>query len=131
MSNDELRKKLAEYLDQIAAATKEGGEFAAEQAPLVAQEYVDWYFWSSFYLALVWAIVLFALIWLAFWSCRTGQELSQNGKSAQSEPYAFVSIISCIFSIGPMTGVAIASYWMLYATLAPRVLILEKIAELI
>ncbi len=43
----ELQDKLVDYLGTLEEAVKTGSDFVADQAPLVVQEYLTWFFLGS------------------------------------------------------------------------------------
>lgn len=51
--DEELKKKLTEYLISLESELKSAKDFSTEQVPLVVQEYLNWIFWSNLALLLL------------------------------------------------------------------------------
>lgn len=123
--NKELQDRLIEYLGSLDGAVRQAGGFVAEQAPLVAQEWLAWQFWCCvagvvvFWLGAIACAVFARLCYTKFKTDRHGSTDWFAGVVALS----FLTVFLCGFSL-------ISAGGAVKTKIAPRVVILEKIAEL-
>jgi hypothetical protein len=121
--NKELQDRLLEYLGSLDGAVRQAGGFVAEQAPLVAQEWIQYEFWSnviSCVALIVPGLVLLtaALLFLR----RQFRDLDY--------PWFLGTLVGLAISI-PLLCVGIdCGIHALKAKIAPRVVVLEKIADM-
>lgn len=124
--NEELQDRIAKYLDALEMSATNAGQFAIEQAPLVAQEYLAWCFYS----ALVVAVALLAAgslgLGATFFACRR----YVKGKDITDCPEIMLSIIPTLISACMVTASVERAAAALKVAVAPRVVLLEKVAEL-
>lgn len=120
--NEEIKQKMVEYLQSFEAGMKKAGEFSAEQAPLVVQEFLAWEFWGAVFIAagfLFMAVILTIILIVVY--CRRTDE--------------FERFMIGVFGGAPVLALYIASgiatHDALKVTIAPRVVVLEKISELV
>lgn len=121
--NEEIKQKMVEYLQSFEAGMKKAGEFSAEQAPLVVQEFLAWEFWSHFTGAvacLVLLLIIAVVLWNIYKSTEPFDELRFAG-----------SLFSTFAAVGLMIGLAVNSYSAGKVAVAPRIVVLEKIATLV
>ncbi len=64
--NEQLQSKLVEILSGIQSATKEAGDFAMEQLPDIAQQYVMYGRVNSLVWLFAWAVVFIAAVYMNF-----------------------------------------------------------------
>lgn len=123
--NEELQERIEGYLDAVESSANTAGEFAAEQVPLVAQEYLAWVFWGGvvLLLAALVGILLSAVAAYVFW------------KTKDSLKHVEANVLSAMAALALATGSFIAAvpatYNIVKVTVAPRVVLIEKAAELI
>lgn len=123
----EVQQYLISYLDKLEVLAKQGADFAADQIPLVLQEYILYQRLSTT-VSLVSSLLILisALIVL-----RTGYKAMLKDESVSNPerwvPFLIVGIMSCILcpflvhgSVDPCLKV-----WT-----APRVVLIEKLNEL-
>jgi len=116
-------KKMVEYLQTFEDGVKKAGEFSAEQAPLVVQEFLAWEFWSHSVGAVVCgaAIIAIALVIRKIWSVTASfDELRFGG-----------TLFGGMACVGLAVGVCVNSYCAGKVAVAPRIVVLEKIATLV
>lgn len=121
--NEEIKQKMVEYLQTFEAGVKKAGEFSAEQAPLVVQEFLAWEFWSHAVGAVVCgvAIIVIALVIRKIWNITESfDELRFGG-----------SLFGGMACVGLMVGLCCNSYYAGKVAVAPRIVVLEKIATLV
>ncbi len=123
--NEELKAKLLTYLAHLEGAVKGTGDFVAEQAPLVVQEYIL-YMRVSTTLPLVVLVInlLFVLINIR-WLCRTPMQDLETGP-----PRLFVALGHAILMlvVGPVVAGRNLDH-CIKAWAAPRILVLDYIKE--
>lgn len=121
--NEELKAKLLTYLASLEGAVKGAGEFAAEQAPLVVQEYVLYMRVTSTLSMLLagffFVIVLLVLRWFA-----TASEHDIKGNAGGGA----VVVMVAAFAFGAAVTAANVST-CIKSYVAPRILVLDYIRE--
>lgn len=113
-----------EIAEWLKAAVKGGGDFVAEQAPLVVQEYVC-YMRTA---ASVYTAVALVLVVLGFWLAVRSFREWEKDKRSESDVLFFLATVS--IAIGAIVF-ACHSNTCLKAWTAPRVLVLEKASEIL
>ena len=112
-------------LEKSGGYVEKAMDFTIEQAPLAVKEYALWIFWSSVIWALFWLIpvVILCILGIKWW----------KNKSSDSETRGWCKVFAVI-AFGCMCGalvpVADKSTIAAKAAVAPRVLLIEKAAEL-
>lgn len=122
-ANEEIKTAIVEYLKTFESGLKRAGDFSIEQVPLVVQEFLAWEFWGSLTLAILCctAIMIVGLLHKA--GC--------NASNPTSEGRVMVYVLSG-FALFLLIGGAISEFIdVLKVTVAPRLVILEKISELL
>ena len=128
--DEELKKLLLTNFSDLAqwikSAAEASGDFIAREAPLFVQEYSAWVFWSNLLMTLM--FIGFALSMLPAF-----RYVSRN-KEAFSEPdvpYELVMTVLWAITLGFIAiGVTCFGRVAIKAKVAPRVLLVEKAAEL-
>lgn len=130
--NEQLQLKLVEILSSIQSATKTAGDFAMEQLPDIAMQYVMYgrvmTTASSGFLLLI-AIALFSL---AFWAYKNPWNISDlrcEKHRERSDSNGVVIVLGSIF--GSLFGI-IAFYsfdWMVW--IAPKAWLLKELATFV
>jgi hypothetical protein len=121
--NKELQDRLLEYLGSLDGAVRQAGGFVAEQAPLVAQEWLAWQVWSNLAAAIVWLVLAIACGVVAR-RCWIGQQ--KNDDAPWFIGYVCGGLGAFVFVIISV----VCAYESGKAHFAPRVTVLEKITEL-
>lgn len=125
--NDEINQRIVSYLDAIESTASTAGEFVAEQTPLVAQEYLAWYFYSSLmasaFCLVVMLVTAYAIKKVYRLLVPKGGDLSQHPEVTLLLFPAILLVLSCFFAVYN------ASY-AVKVCVAPRIVLLEKAAEL-
>ncbi len=121
--NEEIKQKMVEYLQTFEAGVKKAGEFSAEQAPLVVQEFLRWEFWSHFVGAIACAVALVVIpvvIWKIF---------------SKTKPYDDLRFVGTLFGgvagIVLLVGLLVNSYCAGKVAVAPRIVVLQEVARLV
>lgn len=122
MDNELLTQRLESMLAYVEEGVKASASFAAEQAPLVVQEYLAWYWWSAVFLAVLFGFIGLVLISFATWLIR------KDPDSDAIAPLLFMWIAGALFFF---IGVGNNVYDMVKVSVAPRVVVLEQIGKLI
>ena len=128
--NEELKDRLVSYLDKLENVVEKTGDFASEQIPDVAQQYINWIIAENTIYAVMW---LTMSIGTAYFARFFYKKLNEHGKvdaSYQGSEYIPV-VLSSIFIFALCLPCFIN--YSLHATkaiVAPKVVIVEKLAEL-
>lgn len=130
VTGSDMKAVLKEFFVSMLDGIKQAGSFVKEQLPLVLQEYIAWGFWSNLATCVVWLILLFLAIWInikmhkAEWF-----KLDRDGDPSMT---ILVPILLSVAALLTLFLVFIPSLLEMIKTLvAPRVYLIEKIAELI
>lgn len=129
----EFKAKVQERIESYLDAIESSGEFVVEQAPLVAQEYINWVFWQSTIYACVFAvasvatIVPAAVISWKMWKAEKKDVIEKGLPPLSPFPVAVGVILSFIFLVPLVINLMSATK----AVVAPRVVLLEQIRELL
>lgn len=122
--NEQLQVKLVEILSGIQSATKAAGDFAMEQLPDIAQQYVMYGRVSSLLFIALWLITTGLLVYLNFIFFRWMKKEDEW----EAAPLA-------VFSFGGALGSAILLVLSLQSAalvwFAPKVWLLKALASLI
>lgn len=122
--NEEIKQKLITYLQHLESAVTSTGDFVAEQAPLVVQEYV---LYSRVYSTIPVVIALVLMCTLAInirWFIKT--DITKEGGEAETIVRGAIGFLCFLF--GPITlsnnlDKCIKSWC------APRILVIDYIKE--
>ena len=127
--DEELKQRVTGYLDALEGSVAKAGMFVTEQAPIAVQEFLAWTFWESLILGLlciagVIGVVLTESQWL----------LPFIKKCEDPTDRSMCTFLSIVGSIGLVTilsvGGAANVLDAVKVSVAPRVVILEKVASL-
>lgn len=115
-----LKQKLVEYMGSLESAVKSAGDVVVDEFPKVVEEYLRWEAVSNGIGAVVSGLVLMAsvMLFIALWRKLRVEE--QPVLMLFTVPFVFLPII--------LVG---CSYKLIKVTVAPRVVILEKIADMV
>ena len=124
--NEEIQQRITKYLDAIEASAQGAGDFVSEQAPMVAQEYLAWVFWSSALGAV--GLLVAGCSGLVFGFLFLKRFLID--KDFMDHPELTLTIVPVVLScLAVGFGFKNASTF-LKVTVAPRIVLLEKVSEL-
>jgi hypothetical protein len=125
--NEDVQKKLMDYLESLESVANKTGDFAIEQAPLVAKEIITWELWSHAFGALS-ALAVIALCVLV--SKRLYKNATKDGCDIMDSPIAppLIFVMSIIGAIASFAFVFDVSK-VIKTQVAPRLIIIEKLAE--
>ena len=130
--NEQLQSKLVEILAGIQSATKAAGDFALEQLPDIAQQYVMYGRVKTAALTafmLLAAGVLFATFRWAYANPWNASTYNFEKDAKRSDSNYLVMVVSCVFgSLFALIGV-LSFDWM--AWVAPKAWLLKEIAGLL
>lgn len=115
---------LNNYMKVLEDSVKAGSDFAAEQLPLLAQEIINWYLWSSVFLAVCFFVIAGIFLCVTKGLYNTAEE---SGKAEDQGAVLISGAVVIVSLVNAMTH----SYSAVYALVAPRLVILDKISELI
>lgn len=119
--NEEVKQKMIEYLQSFEAGIKKAGEFSAEQAPLVVQEFLQWEIIRNGVFGVCFAFLLLASIATAV----------RYHFKAEGEEKAFVWLFAAIPLIAFGVSLGACTERAGKAFFAPRIVVLEKISTLV
>lgn len=131
----QLMENLTDSMDIVNGWIEAGADFTSEQAPLVIQEIVTWGIVDGLIWAFVWAFLI-VLIQGACWHFRTilkkwiKMDDSANNKE-NCEVGILVTWIVHYLAFSFMIGVLFNLYHSLYVYFAPRLYVLETLADLL
>lgn len=115
-----LKQKLVEYMGSLESAVKSAGDVVVDEFPKVVEEYLRWNAVSNGIGAVVSGLVLMAFVMLFISLWRKLRVDEQPVLMLFTIPFVFLPI----FLVG-------CSYNLIKVTVAPRVVILEKIADMV
>lgn len=121
---EEIKVKVIEYLQTFEQGIKKAGEFSAEQAPLVVQEFLAWEFWGnvipavSLLLLVLTSLVVTAVIW------------KKTAGESFSEPRFAATLVTGLLTMFLAIPIGICSTNAAKVAIAPRLVVLEKISSL-
>lgn len=119
--NEEIKTKMVEYLQTFEAGVRKAGEFSAEQAPLVVQEFLAWEITRNGSFAILLAVLL--LVCLSVSVC--------THRRLEGEDRAFLWLFAAVPLIAFSVAMVSCAERAGKAYLAPRIVVLEKISELV
>lgn len=129
VTGSDMKAVLKEFFVSMLDGIKQAGSFVKEQLPLVLQEYIAWGFWSNLATCVVWLILLFLAIWINIKMHKAEWFEDSCGDPSMA---ILVPIVLSITSLITLFLVFIPSLLeMIKTVVAPRVYLIEKIAELI
>jgi hypothetical protein len=124
-----LLASLSNLIDWMEKAGQKGGDFVAEQAPLVAQEIVRWKLWSSVFIAVFMIVLLIAALVTVKWAFKG------FGTIEDKETRVTMQVLSVLAGLALTIAVAIVvpvnAYEAIKAAVAPRLVILETLHGLV
>lgn len=115
--NEQLQQSLSEIIEGVRASK----DFAIEQLPIVAQEYVSLCWWSAVLGLVLAGILLGVFVWLT--RCSVEAE-TDDDKVALVIMSLLVLAPALIFGAG-------GTYGLIKTSVAPRVVVLEKLEQLL
>lgn len=126
---DELQLKLVEILTAIQVGVGKSADFALEQLPDIAQQYLLYgKVWSIAY-TLVWLAVVVGSFWITckfgFFSKRT------NAYGDWDESRIAVVLVGSLVSVCTVIGFLYSLHNLLLISFAPKVWLLKEIARLL
>lgn len=125
--DEEIKRRITSYLDELEKATKTTGEFVSEQAPLLVQEYLNWYFINNLFHAVICLVIAMILVRCVFKYYHLTYRLSDGDRA----PLQFIIIaVTCLIS-GGLTIASISSVHLaIKVKIAPRVVLLEEVTSI-
>lgn len=125
--NDELRDRLMGYLKNMEKAVEGGADFVIQQAPLYVQEVISWEIAYNCIWAIFWFGIIIALPLVL------GKPAKKLRGSGESDPRVFGWVITVGMGFAIFCSTVISLSFAgdgIKAYVAPRVVIVEKLAEL-
>lgn len=122
--------QLSQWIKDTAANT---GNFLNEQTPLFIQEYMNWMFWSNLITSVFFTAILCASIIATICLFKSAIKNKENKDLGEGLIFSgcISSMVSGLLLVVFLLIVPDASFKCLKVKLAPRVLIIEKVGELI
>ena len=121
-----LNSKLLEYLERLEAGAERAGEFVMAEAPATAQEYLHWVFVDAAMDVVFCCIALLATAAM-FCIARKGRELAGAFEKGVLE---ILIVVMLFISLVPASILWGGVRNMVKVSVAPRVVLLEKLSEL-
>lgn len=129
--NDELKARLVQYLDAMGARFAKAEDFAVEQIPDVAQQWLAWEFWSCvFFDAVVLVVAVLSFFLHKASVVAFGKKKAKNDPNDDGSFEAALAVLFLIASAGCILWSFYFGYKGIKVTVAPKVVLIEKIAEL-
>ena len=131
--SDDIRQRVVAYMDAVEASAGTAGEFVKEQTPLIAQEFLAWTFYESFLWAVIGGVAALAVIATGLiatnWVWRGERDdVLKNGHP----PFAVLPLFAAVVMGGCLAGLCLKHVSIaIKVSVAPRVVLLEKVAEMI
>lgn len=123
--DEELKQRLTKYLDTLEDSLAKGADWTAEQAPLIVQEYLAWEFWIHTIGGVLCGVgIVISLIMLVLGIKKLAADSLSNAG------FSLVLVSSCLLVLS-FVGVCANSHDALKVSIAPRVVILEKVQEFV
>ncbi len=123
--NEELQKNVSEILEFLKKGADSASSFAAEQAPLFVTEYLNWYFYSHIFFVIVFAIIMCLLIMFG----RKAYKMWEDD-GFKDGPIILPVVAFPIIAFGMFICSLCDTYECIKVSVAPRVVLLEKVIEL-
>jgi hypothetical protein len=126
--NEEIKNRIDGYLDAIQSSAQQAGEIIAEQTPLVAQEFLAWYFWDSVTFAII-ALIVFSFTSIATYVGlqKSLEAIDSDSEMADLVPLMIFPVMLLILSGGfALENIRCA----MKVSVAPRVVLLEEVSKL-
>lgn len=123
--DETTQKALNEFVQQVISAAQTGAQWTAEQAPLVVQEWLRWQLIEALLLGCLGVVVLVFAAAAAYCAYRWSCDYETEGLGI---------IAGAVAAILIAVGATLSSHFLLVALkvyVAPRVVVLEKFAELV
>lgn len=140
---DETTKQaLNDFVKKIIDAAQSGAAWSVEQAPLIVQEWLQWVFWSNAINAAIYVLIILFSFLVYVVGLRKGLQYAE----AQKKPLAYGAWDWEFFSymwggigavvVAPISFCLLVSIWShallaIKVAVAPRVMVIEKISELL
>lgn len=121
--NEELQTRITQYLDAIESSAETAGDFVVEQTPLLAQEYLAWMFWSNVFIAALTLLVAAVCGLICYLLIRASKK--HPGVLAEAV------FLSGFFGLVCVAIACTAAYDAIKVTVAPRVVLLEAVKDLL
>lgn len=129
--DNELKDRLVASVDKITEWVEAGGDFVAEQAPLIAKEIVAWGIAG----AIVRGGIFLSILLIVQWGCWYVRKLIDKGRLfndvGSDDPIRFFTWVFQFVSPLLLIGVAVDIYTLVYIWVAPRLYILEELSRLL
>ena len=123
--NKDIQERITGYLDAIESHADKAGDFIVEQTPLLAQEYLVWYWWEH---ALVLAGGVLFLLTVPF-SIYLAYKVGKIFREA--EPVIGAGILALIGLIAGLSMIWTSTAHVIKVSVAPRVVLLEAAKDLL
>jgi hypothetical protein len=131
---DLTQDRINQVLDFVSTTATETKDFVVTQAPLVAQEIINWYFWSSVVSLTITCLLGLILVYLI-------RELNQMFKDAKNPPKDAIDLTTkdgyALLIVTFLCGLIVCGFIAITqitnitkATVAPRIVLIEEIKRM-
>lgn len=124
--NEQVKQQLIQWVQSVTEAARSAEQWSAEQVPLLVQEWLRWQLIEALFIALT-LLATTGVVWFA------SHRICQAIRKTNSDPFIpdLVTTVTGFITI-PLVGAVVNQILAaLKVWLAPRVVVLEKFADLI
>lgn len=123
--NEEIKKKMLEYVEHMEVVVGKMGEFAQQEIPLVIQEYLTWYFYSHLFQGIVTIVLLMPFCIFLYRVSRFYKPKLDPDDPAVAMPLIAAIVLLMIGTAAFCTNL----YECVKVSVAPRVVMIETLKE--
>lgn len=131
----ELQKLSVDGVRELGTWVHDAKNFAVDQAPIFAQEYVHWFVWSNSIWAVFYAALLAVLVWITLPGAQRIVDSAEDKNGHHDEGLLCfgwsVRIISGLVALGIATQVFSRLDDVGKGIFAPRVVLVQGVADLL
>lgn len=121
---DQLQAKLVEILTGIQTAVGKASDFALEQLPDIATQFIKFKtVWYSFELLVAIAVMV--------WLWKVGTRLFKTAKEEQESEIGVLGVVVRGISLGAFFVAMSNAYQLMMVTIAPKVWLLYQLADMV
>jgi hypothetical protein len=130
--DEKTKELLLKYLEAGADRLERGAAFVEAEIPLVVTEYLSWYWWNSMIAVIFWMFIFgigVLLLKACHYSAKELEKEKHNSESGWIHAMVFSFLWAVFFCVLGLSLTCVSGKDLIKVSVAPRVVILEKIAE--